>query len=87
MLIPRTMNAAIEELEEAIARAKTLSALAGAWKVPAYILYDWRSGKTKCPTARYLPAIAQGMGKTIDELIDLCGKPARNGDTPLTPPE
>jgi len=82
MLAVRTMNAAIEELEQHISRAESLSALAEKWDVPRYILYDWRSGKTKCPTARYLPAIAQGMGHTTDELIGLCRSPARNGETP-----
>ena len=89
MLIPRIMNAAIEELEQAIAEAGTLSNLAKAWRVPSYILYDWRSGKTKCPTARYLPAIAQGLGRTVDGLIMLCNSPANgaNGDTPPAPPD
>lgn len=87
MLSPMTMNAAIEELEQAIADAGSLSALADSWRVPPYILYDWRSGKTRCPTARYLPAIAQGMGHTTDELIGLCNSPARNGGSAASPPE
>jgi hypothetical protein len=80
MLIPETMTAAIRELQQIIERTPGgVSRLAKSWDVPPYILYDWRQGKTRCPRGRYLPRIARGMGKTTDELIDLC---ERNGDSP-----
>ena len=80
MVIPETMTTATRELEEIIRRTPGgISQLSKTWGVPAYILYDWRQGKTRCPRGRYLSPIARGMGKTTDELIDLC---ERNGDSP-----
>lgn len=79
MLAVETMNAAIQELERLI-DLKPLATLADEWQVPAYILYDWRAGKTKCPTARYLSAIARGMGLGgVEELLALINT---NGETP-----
>ena len=34
-----------------------------------WVLDDWWIGKTKLPSARYLPQIARGLGITVTELL------------------
>lgn len=56
-------------LEEATA-GRRVSDVAKSWGVPAWLIYDGLYEHTKTPSARYLPAVARGLGLTVESLLE-----------------
>lgn len=49
---------------------RSVQQVADEWKVPQWVLRDVLIGKTRFPRIKYLLAIAKGLGKQVDELMD-----------------
>lgn len=43
--------------------------VAKEWGIPRWVLDDGISGKVNAPSAKYLPAVARGLGMTVEELL------------------
>ena len=44
--------------------------VAKEWGVPQWVLYDGLREEAKLPSAKYMAAIARGMGLTVEDLLD-----------------
>ncbi len=62
-------------LDEAIGERSVLE-VARQWGVPAFLLYDGLREHVKAPSAKYLAAVAAGLGLTIDALLIKLQQPA-----------
>lgn len=56
-------------LDEAIGGRSVLE-VAREWGVPQWVLYDGLREHVRSPSAKYLQAIARGVGLTVGELLD-----------------
>jgi len=48
---------------------RRISDVAREWGIPPHILYDGIYENTNAPSAKYLPAVARGLGMTVEELL------------------
>lgn len=64
------MTVGINELQRAIGD-RTVTQAAQDWGIPRWVLYDVLRGATRCPQGRYIPGIAKGMNRTVEEVIEL----------------
>jgi len=63
------MSALAQRVHEAVGDRKVKD-VAQEWGVPSWVMYDLLNGSTKyMPRPQYLPAIAHGLGITVDELL------------------
>lgn len=63
------MTKLAEEIEQAL-DGRRISEVAEEWDVPRWVLDDLRHNRLKTPGAPYLIAIARGLGKTVEELME-----------------
>ena len=54
---------------------RDVSEVAELWGIPRWVIDDIRRGKTKMPSARYLPGVAAGLGITVDTLLARAQEP------------
>ena len=61
---------ALNVLLKPVLEGRRVSDVANEWGLPRWVLDDVRQGKTKIPGGRYLQAIAAGLDRTVDDLLD-----------------
>lgn len=55
----------------------SVQTVADEWEIPYWVIRDTARGSTDCPRGLYLPAMARGLGITIEMLIEDAYTPYR----------